>query len=153
MILKNDANAFNLSGELGYRFEMLGLHFVPQAQIEWSKVRFDGFVAPSNEIVSIKDGNVLDGRVGLTFDKQWSFGMQNRASFSAGAHLRVPFDGKTAVNVSGVPLVSEREDVALNLNAGFDYRWDNNTFTASLATSQGSEIEDYLASLSMHFNF
>ena len=153
MILKNDANAFNLSGELGYRFEMLGFHLVPQAQIQWSKVRFDGFVAPHNEIVSIKDGSVLDGRIGLTFDKQWSWGVQNRASVFAGAHLRAPFDGKTVVNVSGVPLISGREDIALDLNAGFHYRWDNNTFTFSLATEQGSEIEDYRASLSMHFNF
>ena len=153
MILKNDANAFNLSGELGYRFEILGLHFVPQAQIQWSKVRFDSFVAPHNEIVSIKDGNVLDGRVGFTFDKQWSFGVQNRASIFAGAHLRAPFDGKTVINVSGVPLVSEREDIAFDLNAGFDYRWDNNTFIVSLATAQGKEVEDYRASLSMHFNF
>ncbi|MCY4035568.1 MAG: hypothetical protein OXF29_07905, partial [Hyphomicrobiales bacterium] len=78
---------------------------------------------------------------------------ENRASLSAGAHLRIPFDGKTVVDVSSMPLVSERKDIALELNAGFDYQWDNNTFTAGLATAQGGEVEDYRASLSLRFGF
>ncbi|MCY4049502.1 MAG: hypothetical protein OXF24_07940, partial [Hyphomicrobiales bacterium] len=85
--------------------------------------------------------------------RQWTGGPENRASLSAGAHLRIPFDGKTVVDVSSMPLVSERKDIALELNAGFDYQWDNNTFTAGLATAQGGEVEDYRASLSLRFGF
>lgn len=153
MTLGNDANAFNLSGELGYRFDMLGFSFVPQAQVQLSKVDFEDFIAPDNEIVSLEDGKVVDGRIGLVFDKQWSSDSQNRLSLSAGAHLHFPFDGKTVTNVSGVFLISELKDVSLDLSAGLDYQWGNNIFTASLATAQGDEIEDYRASLSARFAF
>ena len=153
MTLNNDADAFRLSGELGYRFEAGGFFFAPQAQVEWGRVDFDGFIAPHNEIVSLEDGDVTDGRIGIVFDRQWTGGPDNRANLFAGAHLRIPFDGKTVVDVSSVPLVSERKDAALEINAGFDYRWDNNTLTAGLATVQGGEVEDYRASLSMRFDF
>ena len=153
MTFNNDADAFRLSGEVGYRFEAGGFSLAPQVQVEWGKVDFDGFIAPHNENVSLEDGNVTDGRIGLAFDRQWTGGPENRASLSAGAHLRIPFDGKTVVDVSSMPLVSERKDIALELNAGFDYQWDNNTFTAGLATAQGGEVEDYRASLSLRFGF
>ena len=153
MMSENDANAFNLSGEFGYRFDMSGFSFVPQAQVEWIKVRFDEFIAPHHEIVYLEDGEVVDGRIGFVFDKQWRSDSQNRASLSSGAHLHIPLDGKTATNVSGVHLVSELKDVALDINVGFDYRWGDNILTASLATVQGSEIEDYRASLSAQFSF
>ena len=153
MMSDNDASAFNLSGEIGYRFDVRGFSFVPQAQVEWVKLRFDEFIAPHNEIVYLEDGEVLDGRIGLAFDKQWSSDLQNRASISAGAHLRTPFDGRTATNVSGVHLISELKDIALDVNVGFDYQWGNNILIVNLATAQGSEIEDYRASFSTHFNF
>ena len=153
MTFNNDADALRLSGEVGYRFEADGFSLAPQAQVEWGRVDFDGFIAPHNEIVSLEDGDVTDGRIGLAFDRQWTGGPENRASLSAGAHLRIPFDGKTVVDVSSVPLVSERKDMALELNAGFDYEWDSNTLTFGLATAQGGEVEDYRASLSMNFGF
>ena len=153
MTFNNEADALRLSGELGYRFEAGGFSLAPQMQVEWGRVDFDGFIGPHNEIVSLEDGDVMDGRIGLVLDKQWTGGPENRASLSTGAHLRVPFDGKTVVDVSSMPLVSERKDVALELNAGFDYQWDNNTFSGGLAMAQGGEVEDYRANLSMRFGF
>ena len=153
MALNNDADVFRLSGELGYRFGAGGFSLAPQAQVEWGRVDFDGFIGPHNEIVSLEDGDVMDGRIGLAFDKQWTGGPENRANLSAGAHLRIPFDGKTVVDVSSMPLVSERKDVALELNAGLDYQWDNNTLTVGLTTAQGGEVEEYRANLSMRFSF
>ena len=153
MTFDNEADAFRLSGELGYRFEAGGFSLAPQVQVEWGRVDFDGFIGPHNEIVSLEDGDVMDGRIGLALDRRWTSGPENRASLSAGAHLRIPFDGKTVVDVSSMPLVSERKDVALELNAGFDYLWNNNTFSVGVATEQGGEVTDYRANLSMRFGF
>ena len=117
---------------------------------------FDELIAPHNGIVSLEEGKVVDGRIVLALDKQRSCDSQNRVNLPAEEHLHIPFDGKhgrTVTNVSGVPLVGGFKDVSLDLVANTDDQWGNNILTASMATAQGGEIQDYQASLSVRFAF
>ncbi|MCY4030870.1 MAG: autotransporter outer membrane beta-barrel domain-containing protein [Hyphomicrobiales bacterium] len=146
----NSALAFSAAQEIGYNFEFETVTLTPQVQLIWSRVGFNGFEAPAGQSVSLKDGNTLVGRIGAS---------AAGAFFRADANLRVPLDGRTSVDVSGVTFVNEIEDVAVDLGMGFNYPVDflskgnGAILFGDFETSQGDEIESYRVNFGLQYDF
>ena len=147
---ENSALALSTAQEIGYNIEFENITLTPQAQLIWSRVGFSSFEAPGQQSVSLKDGSTLIGRIGAS--AVGSF-------FRADASLRVPFNGKTSVNVSGVTFVNEIEDVALDLGIGFNYPLGSSSngtgaiLFGDFETSQSDEIESYRINLGLRYDF
>ena len=146
----HNAFALNASQEIGYGFEFENITFTPQVQLIWSRIDFDGFEAPGRQSVSLKDGSTLIGRIGAS---------AAGAFFRADANLRIPFNGRTSVNVSGVTFNNESEDVAVDLGIGFNYPLDSSSkgtgaiLFGDFETSQSDEIESYRVNLGLRYDF
>ena len=127
LVKDNEGAGVSASVEAGYRFAVPvgGVDFLlsPQMELIWSRVGFDDFVGPRGELVSLEDGDLVKGRLGLSWDGEW------RAAGGSGrvygrVNLRGALDGKTAVNVSGVSIASERNDLSVDGRLGVAYEWD-----------------------------
>lgn len=147
---RNDADAWSVSKEIGYNFGFKGLLLTPQAQLIWNRIDFDSFKLPKHQRVSLKDGSTLVGRLGVAAASKF---------FHVDANLRMPIDGRTKTDVSGVTLVNEIENVAVDLGVGFKYPlelpFEENraAFFGDITTLQGDEIESYMANLGLRFDF
>ncbi|MCY4053755.1 MAG: autotransporter outer membrane beta-barrel domain-containing protein [Hyphomicrobiales bacterium] len=146
----NDASAWSVAKEIGYSFGFKGFLLTPQAQLIWNRIDFDSFKLPRHQRVSLKDGSTLLGRLGVAAASKF---------FHVDANLRMPLDGRTKTDVSGVTFVNEIENVAVDLGIGFKYPFElpfeetRAAFVGDLATSQGDEIESYRANLGLRFDF
>src|SRR5690606_12994232 len=70
----NDGFGYALSLEAGKRIDInQALSMTPQAQLVYSHVDFDSFNDPYGAHVSIDRGESLQGRLGLTLDKENSW--------------------------------------------------------------------------------
>ena len=156
LVADNAANSMSASAETGYRFIMseTGMTLTPQAQLIWSEVHFDDFTGPNGEQVSLSDGRILTGRLGVSLNKTWSWVEGERGSISGDINLRAPIDGTTAAEVSGVKLASEMEVPLVDLGVGFTYHFDEGSY--ALFGEAGSEqggVEEYRANLGMRIGF
>ena len=105
----------------GYDFGVLGLSFSPQVELLWTRIDFDDFVGPNGEIVSLEDGDIVTGRLGLLFSGDYIYG---------GVNLRTAIDGRTTINVSGTSIASEQDNLSIDGLLGFSYDWseDHETY-------------------------
>ena len=127
VVQDNEGTGVNTSIDLGYRFALPfgGMLFevAPQVQLVWSRVNFDDFVGPHGELVSLEDGGLVTGRLGLSWDGEW----QDAGGFGrvyGGMNLRGAVDGKTSVNISGISIASERKGLSVDGKLGLSYKWD-----------------------------
>ena len=143
---RNKAHAIGTTQEIGYRFDFGSVAFMPQAQVTWSRVDFDNFETSKNQRVSLIDGEILIGRIGI---------MATGAHFHAKADLRMPIDGETSAKVTDLTLISKSEEIVADIGFGFSYPLKENgvILIGDIETSQGNEIEAYQASLGLRFNF
>ena len=127
VVQDNEGTGVSASADLGYRFALpfggMDFEVAPQVQLTWSRVNFDDFVGPHGEKVSLEDGDLVTGRLGLSWDGEWQ-GAGGFGQVYGGMNLRSAVDGRTSVNVSGVSVANEQDDLSVNGKLGLSYEWD-----------------------------
>ena len=123
----NDGAGVSASAKAGYRFAVPlgGMDFgvAPQVQLLWSRVGFDDFVGPTGETVSLEDGELVTGRLGLLWDGEWQDDAGSGRIYGK-MSLHNAVDGETTVSVSGVPLSRERSELSTDSRLGVSYEWN-----------------------------
>ena len=154
----NKGAGMSASAEAGYRFAvlplgMVDLHVAPQMQLIWSRVGFDDFVGPYGELVSLEDGDLATGRLGLSWDGEWR-AAEGSGHVYGGVSLHTALDGRTAVNVSGVSIASERNDLSIHGRLGVSYEWDDGYAVHSEAVAlRRDDADEIRANLGVRINF
>ena len=127
LVRDNEGIGVSASVEAGYRFAVplgkVDFEVTPQTQLIWSRVGFDDFVGPHSELVSLEDGELVTGRLGLSWDGEWREAGGSGYVYG-GMNLRGAVDGRTAVNISGLTLASEQRDLSIDGHLGISYEWD-----------------------------
>ncbi len=106
---------------------------IPQAQLIYSDIRFDGFTDSFGSTVSLSDGDSLRGRLGLAAERQerWKEedGSISRVTGYGIANLYNEFQGGTRVNVSGTELASRDDRLWSGLGFGGSYNWNDDKYS------------------------
>ncbi len=157
VVQDNEGTGVNASVDLGYRFALpfgrMDFEVAPQVQLTWSRVNFDDFVGPHGEKVSLEDGDLVTGRLGLSWDGEWQ-GAGGFGQIYGGMNLRSAVDGKTSVNVSGVSVANEQDDLSVDGKLGLSYEWDKGyEARGEVAAMRRDEVEEFRANLGMNINF
>ena len=157
MVEDNEGVGMSASAELGYRFALslgrMDFEVVPQAQLVWSGVGFDDFVGSRGERISLEDGDLMTGRLGLSWDGEWD-DVGGSGRIYGGVNLRDALDGRTAVNVSGVSLVGEQDDLSIGGRLGISYEWDDGySFYGEAKASRHGSVEEVSANLGVSIEF
>ena len=149
------AKSTSISAEIGYPVPMPRVIVTPQAQLTWSQVDFANFTDINRTAVSLRDGEALNGRIGLSMDGRWNETGNTEGGFHATAGLRAPLDGETSAHASdGGLLVSETSEIALDMDVGVSFLLQEySAVAAEVGTSQGDELEEYRGSLGLRFRF
>ena len=157
MVQGNEGTGVNASVDLGYRFALpfggVDFQVAPQAQLVWSRVNFDDFVGPHGELVSLEDGDLTTGRLGLSWDGEWR-GAGGFGRFYGGMNLRVALDGETSVNVSGMSIANERKDLSVDGKLGLSYEWDEGyAVRGEVSALRSDDVEEVRANLGVRIDF
>lgn len=127
LVQNNEGDGVSASAEAGYRFAApigkIDLYVAPQAQLVWTSVGFDNFVGRHGDLVSLEDGDLVTGRLGLAWDGEWH-AIGGSGHVYGGVNLRTDLDGKTSVNVSGISLSSKQKGLSVDGRLGVSYEWD-----------------------------
>ena len=123
----NEGVGVGASAKAGYRFTVPlgGMDFsvAPQVQLLWSSVNFDDFTGLTGEVVSLEDGELVTGRLGLLWDGEWQ-DVSGSGRIYGKMNLHNALDGETIVSVSGVPLSRERSGLSADGRLGVSYEWN-----------------------------
>ena len=140
----NNGFGYALSLETGKRFAIgEGLTLTPQAQLVYSRVRFDSFVDPFGTDVSLEDGDSLLGRLGVSLDRENSWTAENgtltRSHLYGLANLRYEFLQGTRVDVATVDFANRTDRFWGEIGIGGSYNWNDDKYSVygegSVATS------------------
>ena len=129
-------------------FTLRRVRLVPSAQLAWNDVNFNDYVSTAGTPVSLDDGDVLYGRVGVLAQSRW-----NGVGLHARVHAIVPLDGEVSTRVDGVEMFSKREDLAADIGLGAMYEWDGYAVSTGVSTQQGGEVEGYAANIGFKYAF
>lgn len=157
VVKDNEGIGITTSAELGYRFTVpldgMDFEVAPQAQLVWSHVGFEDFAGLQGELVSLEDGDLVTGLLGLS----WSGGWQAARGFGriyGGMNLRGAVDGKTSVDISGVSIVNEQKGLSVDGKLGFSYEWDEGYAVHGEASAmQHDDVDEIRASLGIRIDF
>ncbi|OOL13584.1 hypothetical protein BRY73_24710 [Ochrobactrum sp. P6BS-III] len=130
----NTGFGYALSLEGGKRFAIdPQWSITPQAQLVYSRVKFDDFNDTFGAGVSFDKGASLQGRLGVTLDHQTSWqndkGLMNRTKVYGIANLYYEFLEGTRVDVSDVSFANRQDRTWGGLGIGGSYNWDNDKFS------------------------
>lgn len=101
-----------------------GWSLTPQAQLAYAAISFDSFADPFGAEVSLKDGDSLKGRIGLSADYR-----RDADTHVYGiANLTYEFLDGTTATVSGVDLTYKPERFGGEIGLGGAYRWDDGRY-------------------------
>lgn len=101
-----------------------GWSLTPQAQLAYAAISFDSFADPFGAEVSLKDGDSLKGRIGLSTD----YRRDADTHVYAIANLTYEFLDGTTATVSGVDLTYKPERFGGEIGLGGAYRWDDGKY-------------------------
>lgn len=153
VVQDNGGTGVSTSMETGYRFNLMNFQISPQTQLTWTRVGFDDFVGPHGELVSLEDGDVVTGSLGLLWDGEW----QGAAGFGrlyGEMNLRGNLDGKTSVNVSGVSVVNDQKNFSVAGKLGASYEWDEGyAVRGEISTLRNDDAEEVRANLGVGIDF
>jgi fibronectin-binding autotransporter adhesin len=128
----NHGSGYALGVEAGQKFAMNDeWSLIPQGQLTYSSVRFDGFVDPYGTTASRQDGDSLEARAGLAVDhlSAWrSESGMNRAHVYGIANLYYDFMDGTKTDVSGLTLSSKNAPLWGGLGVGGSLAWKNGRY-------------------------
>ena len=157
VVRDNDGTGVNASVDLGYRFALpfggVDFQVAPQMQLVWSRVNFDDFVGPHGELVSLEDGDLTTGRLGLSWDGEWQ-GAGGFGRIYGGMNLRSAVDGKTSVNISGVSIANERKGLSVDGKLGLSYEWDEGyAVRGEVSALRDDDADEIRADLGVRIDF
>ncbi|WP_269933322.1 autotransporter family protein [Aminobacter sp. HY435] len=105
----------------------------PQAQLVYSDVRFDDFADVFGAPVSLDRGSSLQGRLGVTLDREKSWqndkGLLNRTHVYGIANLYYEFLDGTRIDVDGVSFASRNDRLWGGVGLGGSYNWDDDKYS------------------------
>jgi fibronectin-binding autotransporter adhesin len=105
----NDGSGHALSIEVGQRIGHGQVSITPQAQLTYSKIRFDRFTDPSDAVVSSDKGESLRARFGVSLDRNFMSGGKSSGGIYGIANVNYELLDGTRTKVSGA-LLSRRDD-------------------------------------------
>lgn len=104
-----------------------GWTLTPQAQLVYSSVDFDSFDDSFNARVSLRSGDSLTGRLGLSadYEERWQGrdGLVSRANVYGIANLYYDFLDGTKVNLAGLNFVNDNDPLWGGVGLGGTYGW------------------------------
>ena len=153
VVQNNGGTGISTSVETGYWFDVMNFRISPQVQLTWTRVGFDDFVGPHGELVSLEDGDRVTGQLGLSWDGEWQ-GAEGFGRLYGGMNLRSNLDGKTSVNVSGVSVASEQDDLSIDGKLGFSYEWNEGyAVRGEVSALRSDDAEEVRANLGVRIDF
>ena len=157
VVRNNDGTGINASVDLGYRFAFpfsrVDFEVSPQMQLTWSRVNFDDFIGPHGELVSLEDGDLVTGRLGLLWNGEWQ-GAGGFGQVYGSMRLRGAVDGRTAVNISGVSIASERKGLSVDGRLGLSYEWDEGyAVHGEVSALRDEDVDEIRADLGVRIDF
>ena len=157
LVKDNEGIGMNTSAELGYRFAVplggIDFEFAPQAQLVWSHVGFEDFTGRQGELVSLEDGDLVTGRLGLSWDGEWR-GAEGLGQFYGGMNMRGAVDGKTSVNISGFTVANEYKGLSFDGNLGLSYEWNESYAVYGEASAMHhDDVDEVRADLGVRIDF
>nr|WP_247876621.1 autotransporter outer membrane beta-barrel domain-containing protein [Ochrobactrum sp. CM-21-5] len=148
----NDGFGYAVSLETGKKIQINDQwSWTPQGQLIYSSVDFDSFRDPFGANVSLHNGDSLQGRFGLSFDRQnaWqnSKGLTDRIHAYGIGNLYYEFLDGASVELAGTRLTSRNERLWGGVGFGGSYNWDDDKYSlygeASLNTSLNNFGDSY----------
>ena len=157
LVRDNEGTGVSASAEAGYRLAVplggMDFRVAPQMQMVWSHVGFDDFVNSYGEFVSLEDGDLATGRLGLSWDGEWR-DIGGFGRIYGGMNLRSALDGRTVLHVSGTSLVEEQRSLSIDGRLGVSYEWDDGYVVHGEAmASSGDDAEEVRANLGVRIEF
>jgi outer membrane autotransporter protein len=121
---------YGFSLETGYRAAVSDKWaLTPQVQLSYTNLAASTFTDRLGAVVSIEDGQSLEGRLGLAAEYQDSWkeadGTTSRLTLNAGANLYNEFLPDSRVSLSGFVLDSRKPGQWVGVSAGGTYNWNN----------------------------
>ena len=156
LVRDNEGTGVSASVETEYRFTIpfgaMDFSVAPQMQLVWSSVDFDDFVGPHGALVSLEDGDLTTGRLGLSWNGEWQ-DTKGSGRIYGGMNLNDALDGRTSVNVSGFSFAS-KEGFSVDGKLGLSYEWDDgySVYGEATALRQG-DAEEFSTNLGMRIDF
>lgn len=131
----------------------MGFEVAPQTQLVWSHVGFEDFAGLQGEPVSLEDGNLVTGRLGLSWNGEWQ-GAGGFGRLYGGVNLLGALDGETSVNVSGMSIANEREGLSIDGKFGFSYKWDEGyAVRGEVSALRDGDADEIRADLGVYIDF
>ncbi|MCB5205529.1 autotransporter outer membrane beta-barrel domain-containing protein [Neorhizobium sp. T786] len=155
LVRGNDGFGYAVSLEAGRRFEMSdGWSITPQAQLVWSSVDFKSFTDPYGARVSLDRGDSLQGRLGVSVDRQASWTDDNgeigRSHVYGIANLYNEFLDGSRVNVADVSFDSRNERLWAGVGLGGSYNWANDKYSLYGEGSVRTSLNHFADSYTLH---
>ena len=152
----HEGTGMGVSTELGYRFAFpfseMDFEVVPQIQLMWSRVGFEDYVTPSGGLISLEDGELMKGRLGLSWDGEWR-DAGGSGHIYGGVNLRDALDGRTAVRATGV-LLTNKQISSVDGRLGLSYEWDEGySVYGEAKASRSGDVEEVSANLGVKVDF
>ena len=153
----NEGVGVGASAKAGYRLAVpvgrMDFSVAPQVQLLWSSVDFDDFAGLTGEVVSLEDGELVTGRLGLLWDGEWQ-DASGLGRIYGKMNLHNALDGETVVSVSGVPLSRERSELSADGKLGLSYEWNEGyAVRGEVSASQRDDAEEIRADFAMSIDF
>lgn len=155
-IQAHEGAGVNVAAELGYRFAVLfgGMDFevVPRMRLAWSRVGFEDYISSRGGLVSLEDGELFKGRLGLSWVSEWH-GVGGSGRIYGGVNLRDALDGRTAVRATGV-LITSKQSSSVDGRLGASYEWDDGySFYGEAKALRQGDVEAVSANMRMRVDF
>ena len=133
----NDGNhgfGYTLSVEMGKQLALdTAWSVTPQVQLIYSNVKFDNFTDAFDADVHHDKGKSLQGRLGLSLDRQRSWqnanGFMNRNNLYGLANIYYEFMNGTQVDVAGVSFANKNDRLWGGVGLGNSYNWENDKYS------------------------
>ncbi|TCQ70994.1 outer membrane autotransporter protein [Ochrobactrum sp. BH3] len=151
---------YALSAEAGQRIDLNdNWSLTPQAQLMWSSIDFDGFNDVFDAAVSLRNGDSLTGRVGISADYRTAWrdanGQLSRASVYGVANLYQEMRGGMSVRVAGNKFDTGSDKTWGGIGAGGTYAWADDKYAlygeGSLNTSLNNFADSYALKATVSF--
>lgn len=130
----NNGFGYSLSIESGKRVAIdQNWSVTPQAQLVYSNVDFDSFRDVFDASVSLDRGESLQGRLGVSVERQHSWynenGLVNRTQFYGIGNLYYEFLNGTRIDVAGTSFANSNERLWGGVGIGGSYNWDGDKYS------------------------
>ncbi len=148
LIYGNNGYGYAFSAETGKRYLFgNGFSVTPQVQLVYSEVDFESFNDPFDTRVSLRDGDSLRVRPGVSLDHEAAWvdesGKRSRSHIYGNTNLYNEFLDGSKVDVSGVSFSTRDERLWAGVGAGGTYEWNNGRYSLYGNVNVASSTENF----------